>query len=324
MKRFFRRMFYYPVLAVCSRRFYVSVISRFRGVSAKYFFEVILLASLVITVYMTSVTVNYVNTDLNKLLAGFPGFVINKDGEFEFLEQQSPAVIFRESQDNRKYVSIRTPGGAPVLLFNPEHAMVDSEDLPREISSMKAPELVFHITFEKNQVSVFNGISSSAITYRELGMLPGTEVNAATVSANLRVLSSTLMPVLIFITMFISIVFKMVFSIAITSVFGYGIFYFMGVRTTMITVIRVNVYANTIILLLFSVSMFMIDSPEVFVALNGAYMGMLPMIYNFFAAVDFRKNSLGSSSSSSDSRDSSSGEGSDDSGNRSGGGFFRP
>ena len=324
MKRFFRRMFYYPVLAVCSRRFYVSVISRFRGVSAKYFFEVILLATLVITVYMTSVAVNYVNNDLEKLLAGFPSFTVNKDGEFEFLGEQSPGVFFRESRDNRKYVSIRTPGGAPVLLFNPEHAMVDSEDLPREISSMKAPELVFHVTFGKDRISVFNGISSSDITYRELGLYPGTEINAETVAANLKVLSCTLVPVLIFITMFISILFKMVFSIAITAVFGYGIFYFMGVRTTMITVIRVNVYANTIILVLFSVSMLMIDRPEVFMALNGAYMGMLPMIYNFFAATDFRKNSLGSTDQPSQGRDPSSGDGSRDSDDRFGGGFFRP
>ena len=321
MKRFFRRMFYYPILAICSRRFYVSVISRFRGVSAKYFLEAVLLSSLIITCYFTVTIFSYVESDLRTLLKDFPSFTVNKNWEFEFLEAQPGQTVFKEDQNHRKYVSIQTPEGTPVLLFNPDGAQAESQDLPRSLTAGNtASGMVFHVTFGKNRVSLFNGVNTTDISYRELGIMPGEVIDSPRMYLRLQFMAYTIAPVVIFISMYIVVALWLAANIAVTAALGYGIFYLMGVRTTFITVIRVNVYANTIILTLFTASMFMLDQPGLYATLHSSYFGILPLIYNFFAASDYRRNSLGSSSSQNQKLDSSG----DDSDHPSGGGSFRP
>ncbi len=303
MPRFFRRMFYYPLLALFSRQFYVSVVCRFTGASIKYLLELCLLASIVSSIAVYITVKNYINNDLVRIVEQIPSFRINSEGEFVFLEQEANSKIqFKTDKEGRKYVSVTSPAGRPMILFNPDGASLELQDIPSNDPKNRG-EVFFHVSFNKSSITINNGLYSQTNSYKEMGFTSDMPITGQGIVDSIKNIVPSVMPPILFISLFIVILLKQCFAILITFVFSFGIFIINRVRMNSLALFRINVYANTAPLVIFVVSLFFIDNPALFSALNNVLVSFIPLIYVYFAAKDLRNFAIEAVSETNDGED---------------------
>lgn len=280
----FKRLVLLPIYSLFSRRFYISsVLFKYRGLGVIHYLWVCFLASVAISISLYVKLIDYQEHDLKTMMDNVPSFLINDQWEMEFApdSEQSGNVHFLIDSKNNKYVIITDKANKPMIVFNPENADIsDDYEAPSGLQTPKTlSEMVFTITFFKDRFSVYNGLQNQYFTYKEFMFQRNKVFNSVDLYNSISLTFRMFGLVAIFLMTLLTVLIRQVFYIGFTSVLSFVLQAFLRLRISAQALIRLNVFANTTPLVIFTISMVFVENDVWFAALNNTLISLIPLVY---------------------------------------------
>lgn len=285
----FKRFLLFPVLALFSRRFYLSVLFKFRGIGLSYLIGLSVLCSIVLTIFLYIQLLSFQENELKNYLSQMPSLIVNSADQFEFAPNQPSEVKFYQDEEMVKYAYIATPKGTPLILFNPLQAKVPGKLMP--LPEDRTQTLGIYMAVFTDHITVYNGPLKQVYYVKDLNLQQNRLITSQMVSEGIGSFIKVMGPALLFVCLFVFGLIRQVVNVCVTTLFVFILSIIMKIRMPMPVLIRLTVFANTAPTILGMLAIFFFTiNPSIFNALNSSVIGFIPLIYAFFALKDARDN----------------------------------
>lgn len=294
MLKFLKKLFLFPILAVFSRKFYISVICYFRGFGQGHFLRSCGLAAVVAAAAcFWQLADFYAGTVL-------PGArrapdLYYRDGRIEAARPEADAAKWAAGGDGEEgpaYV-FRYEDGSVMLSVRPATKHVPENVFPsfefREDAEIR-PVLSL---YRSNFCYGFSGYGEAVCINYDLFMPAAEEGYPTTAEEIVRTLNRrmiTTYAVIATLTLWLLIMIHQAVYILFTTLISLLLQIIVKIGLPKDALIRLNVYANTFTLALFAASMCFIGEPQVRYALTSEFTLLIPLFYIWMALSDFRNN----------------------------------
>ncbi|MEE1286058.1 MAG: DUF1189 family protein [Ruminobacter sp.] len=150
-----RRLLFFTFYSLVSRRFYISVLCRLRGIGIMYFCWLCLVSSVVLSTYFYPKIIDYCENDLKSVLNQIPTLVF-KDNKVQFQDNLSISTTeakgfnqnttIRFDKNNKMYSVVVNSNRNLVIIVNPNNAIIDDDTLYM-VSNLRKPENAIKFPF---------------------------------------------------------------------------------------------------------------------------------------------------------------------------------
>lgn len=299
-----RRLLFFTFYSLVSRRFYISVLCRLRGIGIMYFCWLCLVSSVVLSTYFYPKIIDYCENDLKSVLNQIPTLVF-KDNNVQFQDNLSISTTeakgfnqnstIRFDKNNKMYSVVVNSNRNLVIIVNPNNAIIDDDTLYM-VSNLRKPEnaikFPFVVTIYNNRFTVLTGTQDVPFNFRDFRIKDGEVVTGLDIANACTLVVKNAGWLFIFLSVFMVLVMKNMFCIFILTLFSLAISKFYGLKNDLVSFIRLSVFANTTPMLIGVFSWFVYDKPELFYTLNGTMITFISLIYIILCFRDFKSNQI--------------------------------
>lgn len=300
-----RRLLFFTFFSLVSRRFYISVLCRLRGIGIMYFCWLCIVSSVVLSTYFYPKIVDYCEIDLKNVLSQMPNFVF-KDNKVQFQENLTPTTYtdtnnsnqnssIRFDKNNKMYSVVTNEGKNLVIIVNPNDAIIDDDTLYM-VSNLRKPEnairFPFVVTIYDNRFTVLTGTQDVPFYFRDFRIKDGEVVSGLNIANVCTSVVKNAGWLFIFLSVLMALVVKNMLCISILTLFVIFISKLYGLKNDLVSFIRLSVFANTTPMLIGVFSWFVFYNPELFYTLNGTMITFISLIYIILCFRDFKSNQI--------------------------------
>ncbi|MGN1394209.1 MAG: hypothetical protein ACI4V7_09330 [Succinivibrionaceae bacterium] len=284
-----------------------------RGYGWLYFVFISFLASVLVTIPLYINLVKFKENDFLALTQQIPCVVMTSNNELMFLENYlndnevlanvtnqneieqcvlSSNVTYLEDSDHKKYVVIYNNSKRPLIVVNPNNADIsaihDVLSIKAKNSEIRASDAIPTFLFYKDKFEVRSINGSQQMPYSNMGTNKNILISNDYIYKKVSYFINVFGLVVIFISMIFAIIVRGISSLLLNIIITLIIQSLLKVKIPLVMNIRFNIFASTISLIIFVVSMYFYGSDTVFRILNNQMITFLPLIYIYLTLKDMR------------------------------------
>src|SRR5574344_1280327 len=248
------------ILSLYSRNFYLGLLAdKLRFFDFVYIIFVATILACFAAIFLYNKLLDVEGNEIRTVIDQFPTLTVADNDTFTFANNQPKDVQIFEDENGLRYSYVLSTSGEPIVLFNIENAKVPAKLLPKE--NINKQSVYFYLVVYKDHISLFNGVIEQGFW-------------------------------LVLLCSIVFFVIRHVFNTIFTVFLSLIVARLQGSKLPMQAVIRVNIYANTVYVIIGLLGILCMEYEFSQMILNNWLISMLPILY-LYLMIKFLRQQIG-------------------------------
>jgi hypothetical protein len=279
------------ILSLYSRNFYLGLLAdKLRFFDFVYIIFVATILACFAAIFLYNKLLDVEGNEIRTVIDQFPTLTVADNDTFTFANNQPKDVQIFEDENGLRYSYVLSTSGEPIVLFNIENAKVPAKLLPKE--NINKQSVYFYLVVYKDHISLFNGVIEQSYWLKDIHLAKNTVISADSVYSSV---SSYIKNFGFWLVLLCSIVFfviRHVFNTIFTVFLSLIVARLQGSKLPMQAVIRVNIYANSVYVIIGLLGILCMEYEFSQMILNNWLISMLPILY-LYLMIKFLRQQIG-------------------------------